>query len=103
MTCTVAATIAFKLAKNHGFFKFASKLYKLFLTVASTVVKNERSFSLMKMVKSYTRNKISGERLNDCIVLTAEKEITDAVNLAAIAKTWSTLKNRRLAIALSNS
>ncbi|CAB4028387.1 Hypothetical predicted protein [Paramuricea clavata] len=51
MSCTIAANIALKVAKKHGLFKF----YKLFLTAAHDVgvVKNERSFSLLKIVKSY--------------------------------------------------
>jgi hypothetical protein len=62
-------------------------------------VKNERSFSLLKIVKSYSRNKISGKRLNDCMILAAEKNINDVFDVTAIAKKWSILKNRRLAIA----
>ncbi|CAB4022482.1 sulfhydryl oxidase 1-like [Paramuricea clavata] len=61
MSCTIAANIALKVAKKHGLFKLASKFYKLFLTAAHAVgvVKNERSFSLLKIVKSYSRNNIS--------------------------------------------
>jgi hypothetical protein len=87
------------VAKKHGLFMLASKLYKLFLTAAPAVVKNERSFSLLKIVKSYSRNKISGKRLNDCMILAAEKNITHVFDVTAIAKKWSILKNRRLAIA----
>jgi hypothetical protein len=87
------------VAKKHGLFKLASKLYKLFLTAAPAVVKNERSISLLKIVKSYSRNKISGKRLNDCMILAAEKNITDVFDVTAIVKKWSILKNRRLAIA----
>ena len=57
MKCTIDATMALKIARNQAHFKFPSKLYKLFLTAAPVVVKNERSFSLMKMVKSYAHNK----------------------------------------------
>ncbi|CAB4036231.1 zinc finger MYM-type 1-like [Paramuricea clavata] len=66
---------------------------------APAVLKNERSFSLLKIVKSCSRNKISGERLNDCTILAAEKDITDVVDVTAIAKKWSILKNRPQAIA----
>ena len=59
---------------------------------------NERSFSLLKIAKSYSRNKISAERVNDCMVLAAEKDITVAIDVKKIAKKWSILKNRRLAI-----
>ncbi|CAB4027836.1 52 kDa repressor of the inhibitor of the kinase-like [Paramuricea clavata] len=99
MSCTIAANIALKVAKKHGLFKLASKLYKLFLTAAPAVVKNEKSFSLLKIVKIYLRNKTSGKRLNNCMILAAEKNITDVFDVTAIAKKWSILKNRRLVIA----
>lgn len=98
MTCTIAATIALQMAKHRGLYKLAAKVYKLFLTAALFVVKDERSFSLMKIVKSYSRNKISGERLNDCMIPAAEKDITDTADVNKLAKKWSILKNRRLAI-----
>ncbi|CAB4031522.1 zinc finger MYM-type 1-like [Paramuricea clavata] len=101
MSCTIAANIALKVAKKHSLFKLASKFYKLFLTAAHAVgvVKNERSFSLLKIVISYSRNNISGKRLNDCMILASEKNITDVFDVTATAKKWSILKNRRLAIA----
>ena len=98
MTYTIAANIALQTARNHGLYRLAAKVYKLFLTAAPAVVTNERSFSLLKIVKSYSRNKISEERLNDCMILAAEKDITDAVDVNKLAKKWSILKNRRLLI-----
>ena len=86
MTCTNAATITLQIAKHHGLYKLAAKVYKLFLTAAPFVVKNERSFSIMKIVKSYSRNKISGERLNDCKILAAEKDIADTAGVNKLAK-----------------
>ena len=53
MTCTIAANIALKTAKDYGLYKLAAKVYKLFLTAAPSVVKNERSCSSMKIVKRY--------------------------------------------------
>ena len=91
MTC---ATIALMTAKTHGLFTLVAKLYKLFLTAAPSAVTNERSFSLLKIVNSYSRNKISGEHLNNCMILAAEKDLTDAVDVKKIAKKWSILKHR---------
>ena len=93
---TIAAKITLRTARNHGLYLLVAKLYKLFLTAAPAVVKNERSFSLLKIVKSYSRNKISTERLNDCMILAAEKDVTDTVDTNKLAKKWSILKKRRL-------
>ena len=38
---------------------------------------------------------MSGDRLNDCMLLVHEKDITDQVDLKRIAKKWAMLKNRR--------
>ena len=63
--------------KHHGLFKQTAKVYKLFLTGApSFIIKNEQSFSLMKIVKSYLRSKVSRERLNDCMILAADRDVT---------------------------
>ncbi|XP_028413676.1 uncharacterized protein LOC114536533 [Dendronephthya gigantea] len=48
-----AADIALELARQHGLFKYVSRVYQLFLTAAPSVCKNERTFSALKRVKNY--------------------------------------------------
>ena len=57
LSCNVAAKIAFQSEQRYGIFKLAARLYRLFITAAPSVATNERSFSLMKRVKSCSRNK----------------------------------------------
>jgi hypothetical protein len=58
----------------------------------------ERSFSKMKIVKNYLRSTMKGERLEDLIVLSTEKDLTDTIDLNVILKIWATRKNRKLKI-----
>ena len=46
-----AANVSLKLTRQHGLFKYASRVYQLFLTAAPSVCKNERAFSTLKMEK----------------------------------------------------
>ena len=52
LTHTTASKIAIHAARHHRLYLLVAKLFKLFLTVAPAVVKNERSFSLMKICET---------------------------------------------------
>ena len=95
MTISEARYQALKYSRDHFLFTSVVKLYQLFLTAAPSVCKNEQSFSALRRVKNYLRNSMSGDRLNDCMLLIHEKDITDQVDLKRIAKKWAMLKNRR--------
>ena len=45
---------------------------------------NSRSFSALRRLKSYLRNTMSQERLNNLLVLHVHKDITDTLDLRAI-------------------
>ena len=93
--CNVAAKIAFQSEQRYGIFKLAARLYRLFINAAPSVATNERSFSLMKRVKSYSRNKTGEANLNDLMVLAAKRNLTDNIKLDKIVKKSSLLKTRR--------
>ena len=58
----------------------------------------ERSFSKMKIVKNYLRSTMKDERLEDLIVFSTEKDLTDKIDLDSVLESWSTRKNRKLKI-----
>jgi hypothetical protein len=41
---------------------------------------------------------MKGERLEDLIVLSTEKDLTDTIDLNVVLKSWATRKNRKLKI-----
>lgn len=82
LSTTKAANIALRLARTHGLFKTVARVYQVFLTAAPSVCKNEqRSFSALKRVKNYLRSTMSGARLNDCMLLAVERDLTDRIDL----------------------
>jgi len=55
----------------------AYNLFCLILTLPSTSVSVERSFSCLKRIKTYLRNTISQERLNSLSIISIEKELIE--------------------------
>ena len=51
--------------------------YKILLTIPVTVVSAERSFSKLKLIKSYIRSTMSQERLKGLIILSIEKHMLE--------------------------
>lgn len=90
-----AGYLAMRASRDHGLFKSVAKLYQMFLSAAPSVCKNERSFSALKRIKTHLRNSMSGGRLDDCMLLAVEKDITEDIDLRKLSKKWSILKNRR--------
>ena len=99
ISTTKAANIALTLARKHGLFITVARVYQLFLTAAPSVCKNERSFSALKRVKNHLRSTMSGARLNDCMLLAVERDLTDRIDLKKLTMKWSLLKDRRQQIA----
>ncbi|KAK4557212.1 hypothetical protein RGQ29_007111 [Quercus rubra] len=55
--------------------------YRILLTIPVTVASVERSFSKLKLIKSYLRSTMSQERLSGLAILSIEKEIVGEQNL----------------------
>ena len=62
-----------------------SVVLKLVLIMPATNSTSERSFSALRRVKTYLRNTMGQERLNNLMVLHVHKEITDKLDLISIA------------------
>ena len=73
LSCNRAAKIAFQSEQRYRIFKLAGRLYRLFITAAPSGATNERSFNKMKRVKNYSRNKTVEAKLNNLMVLAAER------------------------------
>ena len=86
-----AAKIAFE---NKKIFPNVYRCYKLLFTAPVSVADIERSFS----IKNYLRSTMKDERLEDLIVLSTEKDLTDKIDLDSVLESWSTRKNRKLKI-----
>ena len=91
--CTTVQGICQLAYKYKSIFPGVYKCYKLLLTALVTVATNERTFSKMKIIKNFLRSTMSGERLDDLIVLATEKDLSDKIDLNIALKAWATKKN----------
>ena len=86
ITNRYAANVALRQSRL-CLFPTIAKAYKLLLTAAPTVCKDERSFSKLKFVKSWCRNTMSNNRLDALMLLACEKDLAERIDLRNISKT----------------
>ena len=79
----------FKYIKIINYFPNAYIIYKIMLTILVLVVSIERSFSNIKIIKTYLRSTMSQGRLNGLIRLSIEKEILNEINYNNLINNFS--------------
>lgn len=70
-------------------------LFQLFLTLPVTSASAERSFSKLKLIKTYLRSTMSAGRLSDLAIMSIEHERAQQLDLKQCASKFLTLKQRR--------
>jgi hypothetical protein len=70
--------------------------YRILLTIPVTVASAERSFSKLKLIKSYLRSTMSQERLNGLAILSIEKKILENLEYKNLIKNFASQKARRI-------
>ena len=71
---------------------------KLFLTICVSVSSCERSFSKLKLIKSYLRSTMGQERLSGLAVLSIENEATKYIDFDYVINDFAALTARKVAI-----
>ena len=61
-----------------------------------SVCASERSFSRLKLVKTYLRNKMSQDRLQNLMLISNESDVAFQLDLDKISKKWAQIKKRRI-------
>ncbi|XP_028083784.1 zinc finger MYM-type protein 1-like [Camellia sinensis] len=79
-----------------GCFPNAWIVYRILLTIPVTVASGERSFSKLKLIKSYLRSTMSQERLNGLALLSIEKDMVDKFNYASFISDFAAKNVRRV-------
>ena len=69
--------------------------YRILLTMPVTVASAERSFSKLKLLKSYLRLSMSQERLNDLTILCIEKNMLENIDVDTIINDFASRNARR--------
>jgi hypothetical protein len=77
-------------------FPNASIAYKILLTIPITVASAERSFSKLKLIKSYLRSTMSQERLNGLAILSIENEMLKKFEYKNLISNFASQKARRM-------
>lgn len=64
-------------------------------TYPVSVASGERSFSKLKIVKTYLRNSMNQERLNDLSIISIEKDVADTISHDDIIDEFADMKARK--------
>ena len=70
-------------------------LLRIYFTIPITTATAERSFSVLRRIKTYLRSTMSESRLNNVMLLHCHKDITDSLDNVNIAKTFIAVNSRR--------
>jgi hypothetical protein len=71
-------------------------LLRIYLTLCVSVATCERSFSKLKLVKTYLRSQMSHSRLTSLAVLSIERELAEKLNFDDVIRDFATRKARKV-------
>ena len=63
--------------------------YRILLTILVTVVPAEKTFSKLKLIKSYLRSTISQERLSGLAILSIEKNMLEKIDYKSLINNFA--------------
>ena len=94
-----AANLAIQCHRKHNLFPNVAKIYRLLLTSPPSVCKSKRSFSRLKLLKTYLRSMMSQARLDQLMLLNCERDIVDSIDIESVVDNWAKVRQRRIRIA----
>ncbi|KAK1399192.1 TTF-type domain-containing protein [Heracleum sosnowskyi] len=87
-----------KFLKDLDCFPNVTIAYRILLTIPVTVASAERSFSKLKLLKSYLRSTMLQDRLNGLALIAIENEILDKVEYEDLIDDFASKSVRRIAL-----
>jgi len=85
-----------KYVKRMGCFPNALVAYKILLTIPVTVASAERSFSKLKLLKTYMRSTMKQERLNGLATIALENDVLEKIKYEDIIEDFISKNTRRI-------
>ena len=82
--------------KNMDCFPNAIIIYRILLTIPVTVATAERSFSKLKLLKSYLRSTMTQERLNGLAMVAIENNLLEDIKIEEIIDSFISNNARRI-------
>lgn len=73
-----------RFVKRVGCFPNVAIIYRILLTIPVTVASAERSFSKLKLLKSYLRSTMTHERLNGLALIAIENDFMENVGMCSV-------------------
>lgn len=73
---------------------------RIFLTMPVTVAHGERSFSKLKLIKTYLRSNMSQFRLSNLAIISIEEDISNNLDVGDLIKEFATKKARKVAFSV---
>lgn len=84
------------LGENENAFPEAIRIYKIALTIPVASASAERSFSVLKRVKSYLRSTMGQQRLNDLAILAIERDFSKCMDFESVVDNFMYQNPRRI-------
>lgn len=69
---------------------------RILLTIPVTVAKGERSFSKLKLIKTYFRSTLAEEKLSNLAILSIENDIVESLPKDDLINKFEALKTRKV-------
>jgi hypothetical protein len=82
--------------KQLGCFPNAFIAYRILLTIPVTIASAERSFSKLKLVKSYLRSSMTQERLNGLATIALESDVLEQIKYGDLIEDFTSRNTRRM-------
>ena len=80
---------------NHAY-RHLAVMYVILGTIAVSSASAERSFSRLKLIKSYLRSTMSQERLSSLALISIESDLASNIDFDTVIDTFSRMSNRRI-------
>ena len=87
-----------KFLKGVDCFPYTIIAYRILLTIPVTVASAERSFSKLKLLKSYLRSTMLQERLNGLALIAIENDVLETVKYEEMVDEFASKSVRRMVI-----
>ena len=95
---SMGPTEVLRYLKEVDCFPNAIIAYRVLLTIPVTMASAERSFSKLKLLKSYLRSTMSQERLNGLALIAIENDILESVNYEMLIDNFATKNAKRMTL-----
>jgi hypothetical protein len=82
----------------HEVFPNVTTALRILLTIPVTVASAERSFSKLKLIKTYLRSTMTQERLVDLALISIENDIASSLDYASLIDEFASIKCRKVVL-----